>query len=120
MQSVEQIVWEKYFGKNAKSGFDAFGVEIRFDCFGMKEKYGWNLDYIWPLKPNKPNYKNGSSSIDNLQPLSYKSSLKKDCFLTGKINGIIFAVVKNNVDNENKPIGKMKVKKEDGLWYWTL
>ena len=107
MQSIEQIIWEKYFGKGIKSGFDAFGVEIRFNCFGLKEKYGWKLDYIWPLKPNRTNYENGSISIENIQP-------------TGKINEINFAVVKSHVDNEGKPVGKMKIKKEDGLWYWTL
>lgn len=118
MQDFVKRVWNNCIGLNKKSGVDAFGYEIKFDDYGLKTKYGWTIDHIWPLSPNGKDYKEGSRSLQNLQVLSNKANNKKNNLVTGKINNYIFAVTKISEDKERKNIGRMKIQ-IDSNWYWA-
>lgn len=118
MEDFVKRVWNYCIGFGRKSGFDAFGNEIKFEDYGLKTKYGWTIDHIWPISPKGNDYIDGSNSFQNLQVLSLKANNKKSNLVTGKIGDIVFAIKKVGVDKEGKNIGRMKIQK-DSQWFWA-
>ncbi len=118
MQEYVKRVWDYCIGSNLTEGYDAFGYPIKFNEYGLKSKYGWTIDHIWPLSPNGIDYATGSESMQNLQVLSTKANNKKGNQVTGKINNIVFAVSKISVDKNKNNIGRMKIQKNNE-WYWA-
>ena len=54
-------IWRKDFG----------GAWIRYDHYGIKDSYGWEIDH------KKPKAQGGTDDIRNLQPLQWKNNLEK-------------------------------------------
>ncbi len=70
----------KVWAKAEKKGFgydpdiireDIYGMEIHLNDYGKQTEFGWQIDHI------KPVAKGGSDHMKNLQPLHWKSNLKK-------------------------------------------
>lgn len=118
MEDYIKYIWDYCIGSDKEIGLDAFGNEIKLNEYGMKSKYGWTIDHIWPLAPNGIDYKTGSYSLQNLQVLAFKANTKKANNVSGKINDIDWSIKKVGEDKDGNNIGRMKVK-IDGQWYWA-
>lgn len=68
-------VWEKaeeVYGYDARIWRKDFaGAWIRYDHYGMKDSFGWQIDH------KKPQAQGGTDNIRNLQPLQWENNLEK-------------------------------------------
>lgn len=119
MNELAKKLWNQYIGNNTLEGFDAFNYPIKFNEYGTKSRYAWTIDHVWPLSPNGNDYYYGSENLQNLQILSRKANNKKGNNVTGKINGIIFAVKKIDTDTNKNNIGRMKLQTSKQKWVWA-
>lgn len=75
-------LWVNTFGNTAKA-YDALGLEIHRNEYSNKNKYGWEIDHIWPIAELE-NYgltPDIINSKQNLQPLQWKANrIKSDYF----------------------------------------
>ena len=61
VQGVDSRIWRKDFA----------GAWIRYDHYGMKDAYGWQIDH------QKPHSHVGSDEIANLSPLLWQNNQEK-------------------------------------------
>ena len=73
---------------------DFAGAWIRYDHYGIKDSYGWEIDH------KKPQAQGGTDNIRNLQPLQWKNNLEKSDILVEYLNLVLyflfFSFDKNN------------------------
>lgn len=50
---------------------DICGYAMRYDLYGQEEKYGWEIDHIYPRSLG------GETTLDNLQPLWWENNRRK-------------------------------------------
>ena len=63
---------EEVYGYDARIWRKDFaGAWIRYDHYGMKDSFGWQIDH------KKPQAQGGTDNIRNLQPLQWENNLEK-------------------------------------------
>lgn len=72
-------VWEKaeeVYGYDARIWRKDFaGAWIRYDHYGMKDSFGWQIDH------KKPQAQGGTDNIRNLQPLQWENNLENQMII---------------------------------------